>query len=159
MVRVHPRQQLREKVQYLDDLQSTLVRCVRQGWRERQVRWHHFGQRLSRLKPSAVIALRWQALRDLARRLSSRTHEGAQRKRSVLQPLQARLRLLGPENVLARGYSITTDAATGNVIRDDRDVRPNQRLKTRLKAGEVWSIVENPTRRPEATKHQDKSRK
>jgi exodeoxyribonuclease VII large subunit len=56
--------------------------------------------------------------------------------------LEARLQLLGPEQVLARGYSITLDAATGNVIRDAASVKPGQCLKTRLKDGEVSSQVE-----------------
>jgi exodeoxyribonuclease VII large subunit len=59
-----------------------------------------------------------------------------------LSALEARLRVLGPEQVLARGYSITTDAATGKVLREARQVEAGQRLKTRLKAGQVLSRVE-----------------
>jgi exodeoxyribonuclease VII large subunit len=56
--------------------------------------------------------------------------------------LEARLRLLSPTNVLERGYSITTDAATGKVIRGATETRSGQRLKTRLKKGEIRSVVE-----------------
>jgi len=56
--------------------------------------------------------------------------------------LVERLRLLGPEQVLSRGYSITLDAESGSVIRDASTVRSGQRLRTRLKAGEVTSRVE-----------------
>jgi exodeoxyribonuclease VII large subunit len=56
--------------------------------------------------------------------------------------MEARLRLLGPEQVLARGYSITMDAATGKVLRAARGVKAGQQLKTRLKAGEVLSRVD-----------------
>jgi exodeoxyribonuclease VII large subunit len=59
-----------------------------------------------------------------------------------LSALEARLRVLGPEQVLARGYSITTDAATGKVLREARQVEAGQRLKTRLKAGQVFSRAE-----------------
>jgi len=44
--------------------------------------------------------------------------------------------------VLSRGYSITMDAATGKVLRAAKDVKPDQHLKTRLKAGEVLSKVD-----------------
>ena len=44
--------------------------------------------------------------------------------------------------LLARGYSITTDAATGKVLRIAEEVRTGQKLKTRLKSGEVRSVVE-----------------
>ncbi len=54
---------------------------------------------------------------------------------------ESRLRLLGPEQVLARGYSITTVAATGEIIRQAQDVQPGQILKTRVKEGEIISTV------------------
>jgi exodeoxyribonuclease VII large subunit len=50
--------------------------------------------------------------------------------------------LLGPEQVLSRGYSITMDAATGKVLRTAKEVKAGQYLKTRLKAGEVLSKVD-----------------
>ena len=52
-----------------------------------------------------------------------------------------RLRLLSPENVLARGYSITTDAATGAVIRRAEQVKAGQQLRTRVQRGEIDSVV------------------
>jgi exodeoxyribonuclease VII large subunit len=52
------------------------------------------------------------------------------------------LNLLGPEQVLSRGYSITTDAASGKVLRDATKVQSGQKLKTRLKAGEIFSEVQ-----------------
>lgn len=67
------------------------------------------------------------------------------RLRSLRQQCDAlgtRLRLLGPEQVLARGYSITLDARSGTVIRAARQTRPGQKLKTRLQSGEVQSVVE-----------------
>jgi exodeoxyribonuclease VII large subunit len=51
--------------------------------------------------------------------------------------------LLGPEQVLSRGYSITTDAASGKVLRDAARVKAGQKLKTRLQAGEILSRAEN----------------
>ena len=55
--------------------------------------------------------------------------------------LETRLRLLSPEQVLSRGYSITTDAASGKVIRDSTRVRQGQKLKTRVSKGEIRSVV------------------
>jgi exodeoxyribonuclease VII large subunit len=62
--------------------------------------------------------------------------------RQQCDALAARLRLLGPEQVLARGYSITMDARGGKIIRSARETRPGQKLKTRLKSGEVQSVVD-----------------
>jgi exodeoxyribonuclease VII large subunit len=49
--------------------------------------------------------------------------------------------LLGPEQVLSRGYSITMDAASGKIIRRAKDVKRGQNLKTRVQAGEIFSEV------------------
>jgi len=49
--------------------------------------------------------------------------------------------LLSPVSVLERGYSITSDAATGKVIRDAAEVSQGQALKTRLKNGQIRSVV------------------
>jgi exodeoxyribonuclease VII large subunit len=68
-------------------------------------------------------------------------HRLSERK-SEFETLQTRLRLLGPEQVLSRGYSLTTDAESGKVLRRAEDVKPGQKLKTRLKTGEVISRAE-----------------
>ena len=76
---------------------------------------------------------------QVERRLHEQVRQQVETRRNGLGALEDRLRLLGPEQVLARGYSITADAATGRVLREAREVRAGQRLKTRLKAGEVFS--------------------
>jgi exodeoxyribonuclease VII large subunit len=72
------------------------------------------------------------------------THQLRER-RNRAEGLEARLRLLSPQEVLARGYSITTDAETGKVLRDASKVKAGQRLKTKLQRGEMVSRVEKPT--------------
>jgi exodeoxyribonuclease VII large subunit len=143
--RVHPRRQFQEKWQYLDDLQTALLRCARQGCRDQRTRWQHLRQRLARLRPSMVFAQRRERLRELRRRLREQSRSGLLQNRNRFAQLQPRLRLLGPENVLARGYSITTDAASGRVLRVAGEVRPGQRLNTKLKSGQVRSVVEDRT--------------
>jgi exodeoxyribonuclease VII large subunit len=75
-------------------------------------------------------------------RLRELVHVRFRDLKNGLAATEARLRLLGPEQVLARGYSITMDAATGRVFRAAGEVKAGQRLKTRLKAGEVFSRAE-----------------
>ncbi|HEX8430789.1 MAG TPA: exodeoxyribonuclease VII large subunit, partial [Longimicrobium sp.] len=48
-----------------------------------------------------------------------------------------------PLAVLARGYSLLTDAATGRVVRAPEDVTPGQRLRARLGRGELTVRVES----------------
>jgi exodeoxyribonuclease VII large subunit len=76
------------------------------------------------------------------RRLRELAHVCLRNGRSSFEATETRLRLLGPEQVLSRGYSITMDAATGRVLRKAVEVKAGQKLKTRLKAGEVFSRAE-----------------
>ena len=88
------------------------------------------------------MAQRRQNLRELQRRLQERSRRVLQSPKNSLANLEARLRLLSPGNVLARGYSITTDAASGKIIRASGEVQLGQKLKTKLHSGDIRSTVE-----------------
>ncbi|TAK93446.1 MAG: exodeoxyribonuclease VII large subunit [Verrucomicrobia bacterium] len=138
----HPRRKLDEWLQRLDDLQSSLARCGRQCVRDGKLAVQNLAGRLWRTRPAQLLRQRGESLAQTRRQLVERMRQQLRERRHEFQELQSRLRLLGPEQVLARGYSITTDAATGKVLRDAAKVKAGQRLKTRLKSGEVRSVVE-----------------
>jgi exodeoxyribonuclease VII large subunit len=104
--------------------------------------WAGLRDRVLRARPSAVVAERRRALDDLRRELVHATRTGLKERRARLDLLRARLQLLSPEAVLARGYSITLDAQTGRVVRSAAETRPGQSLRTRLAEGEIGSVVE-----------------
>ena len=101
-------------------MQSGLLRGLKTAARSRGVVLENLAGRFLRAKPSLALKARREHLRQLEKRLNS----------------------LGPEQVLARGYSITTDAASGKVLRDAGQVRRGQKLKTRLAQGEVVSAAD-----------------
>ncbi|HKS36932.1 MAG TPA: exodeoxyribonuclease VII large subunit [Verrucomicrobiae bacterium] len=142
LVRVHPRRRLNDELQFLDDLQAGLLRGAKSRWRECLAQWQNAHQRLLRVRPGQWLDRRLQNLCELDRRRRELGEQAMTAWQGVVGTLDARLRLLSPANVLERGYSITTDAATGKVIRDAGEVRTGQRLKTRLKKGEVRSVAE-----------------
>ena len=142
IARSHPSRRLNEKLQLLDDLQSSLLRGVKYRWREYRTVWHDVGQRMLRVRPAQLLERRLESWRELDRRLCERTHQGVKDSQNRFVTLEARLRLLSPTNVLERGYSVTFDAETGQVIRNATEVKPGQRLKTRLKQGEIRSVAE-----------------
>jgi exodeoxyribonuclease VII large subunit len=117
LARLHPRRRVNESLQRVDDLQAGLLRNLTRAARTRAVVLQHLAGRFLRAKPSARLPARRESLRQL----------------------EKRLRALGPEQVLARGYSITTDAATGRVLRRAAAVAPGQELRTRLASGEIIS--------------------
>jgi exodeoxyribonuclease VII large subunit len=142
MARAHPRRRLNELGQQLDDLQTGLLRWAKQGTRDRQVAWQNLAERLLRVRPAQLLKQRREALALSRRRLHELAQAHLRNWKNRFTAIGSRLRLLGPEQVLARGYSITLDAATGKVIRRARDVNSGQPLRTRVKEGEISSRVE-----------------
>ncbi len=143
LARMHPRRRFQEQAQYLDDLQNSLQRSVQLGARQHRTAWSNLQGRLSRLKPAMLLVQKKQGVWDSMRQLREYACQALLTRKAGLANLQARLQLLGPDNVLARGYSITTDAATGAIIRAASETKPGQRLKTRLKSGQIRSVVDD----------------
>ena len=141
MSRAHPRRRLDHQAQRLDDLQSTLGRCAERCVRERSVALHNLAARLLRVRPRQLLKQREEVLRIATRQLREDSRHLLENLRNRFATLEARLRLLGPEQVLSRGYSITMDAKTGEILRDARQVKAGQRLRTRLKSGEITSRI------------------
>ena len=142
LARVHPRRRLNDWLQRLDEAQVSLLRCVKQGARQQRLAWQNLSERLGRLRPTLVLKQKREVLVQVERRLHGQMRQQLETRSTWLGALEARLRLLGPEQVLGRGYSITTDAATGKVLREASEVKAGQRLRTRLKAGQVFSRAE-----------------
>jgi exodeoxyribonuclease VII large subunit len=140
---LHPRRGLNEQRQRVDDLQMAAHRCARRDLQIMRAAWRTLRERLGRVRPSQLLVPRRQLLIERQRRLREQAHHQLQGARQRWNHLAARLHLLGPEQVLARGYSITLDAASGNIIRAARDTQAGQRIRTRLKAGQITSIVED----------------
>lgn len=140
--RVHPRRRLQEQMQRCDDADEALRRRVRQRWRELVGRTMEVMGRWGRLRLGEELKRRRERLLLGEGRLRQAMGRWVEGGRHRLGTLEARLRLLSPEQVLARGYSITIDAASGRVLRDAAAARPGMRLRTRLQRGEVWSAVE-----------------
>lgn len=141
--RVHPRRKLGDGLQRLDEAQTSLLRAVSRQARDRQVLWRNLADRLGRLRPALVLRQRQEICQQFRDRLSAQVRQRLKDLRNRAEASAARLRLLGPEQVLARGYSITRDAETGAVLRDASTVKPGARLKSRLADGEVRSRVEH----------------
>ena len=90
--------------------------------------------------PAARLAAHRDLVLQLQARLAFALSHCVHRAGARLERLQAALAGLDPSAVLARGYSITTDAA-GAVLRDAAGVKDGERLRTRLARGELESEV------------------
>jgi len=138
---LHPRRPLDQRRQQADELQLAVSRCARRQLQKLRQAWQTGRERLARVRPGRMLALRREWLNGWQRRLGGQPRLRLDNARQRTASLAARLQLLGPEQVLARGYSITRDAATGRILRAAAETAPGQELRTRLKTGEVSSTV------------------
>ncbi len=106
-------------------------------------------RRLDNLAERRCFRRPFDGVQQLARRvdeLELRAHGAMTRRISRsherLQALTAHLESLSPLGVLARGYSVTTRTASGEVIRDAAQVAPGEEITTRLATGQIVSRVE-----------------
>ena len=139
--RLHPRRRLEARSQRLDDAVESLRREVARSVRilGRVLDGHR--QRMLSQRPRMRVKAGQQELLRLRSALAAIPSREVLRRRQRLDGLVARLRLLSPQNVLDRGYSLTLDAETGAVVRDVSGLIPGKRLHTRLQSGEVSSVV------------------
>ncbi len=142
LARMHPKRRLEEHAQLVDELDSALARCLRHHLRQKRAQWEHVATRFERVHPDVDVSRRREVLMRLTERLRSQGVAGMQKTRQRLEQARTRLELLSPDNVLKRGYSITTDAASGKVLRDSSEVKAGAKLRTRLRRGEVRSTVD-----------------
>ena len=142
MAQAHPRRRLDELQQRLDDLQMDLLHCGRQGIRERLVACNNLVARLRQVRPKQLLKQRREVLKVARHRLRELARVRFKDLQNSLSAAESRLQLLGPEQVLSRGYSITMDAESGTVLRDAAKVKAGRKLKTRLQTGEVLSRAE-----------------
>jgi exodeoxyribonuclease VII large subunit len=138
---VHPRRQLDARRQQVDELQLAVSRCAQRQLQKLHQACRVQRERLARVRPARLLALRRDSLHRQQRRLGEQARLRWENLRQRTASLASRLQLLGPEQVLARGYSITLDAATGRILRAAAETAPGQALTTRLKSGQVNSTV------------------
>ncbi|HEY8966125.1 MAG TPA: exodeoxyribonuclease VII large subunit [Candidatus Methylacidiphilales bacterium] len=109
-----PRRYVERMGQRIDDLGAGLRRGLRHAVAVRRGEWEALRQRHAAAAPAARIA----------------------RLREAVGHWEARLRALGPEGTLARGYALVLDGE-GRLVRKAGEVRPGQGLKIRFGDGEV----------------------
>ena len=142
LLRCHPRRSLQARMQRVDELHDDLLRASQSLWKSSEHRWRGLAERLLRVQPKLTLKRRRERLIQLTQRLEEHALHRREKASQGVARLADRLRLLGPENVLARGYSITQDALTGKVIRSPKDVKSGQSIRTRVVGGGIDSTVD-----------------
>lgn len=104
------------------------------------VRHDRAARSLGRHRPEAAYARREADLHHAEARLSASLRAALDRRSATLDSAARGLDLVGPHNVLKRGYTVTL-RSDGSALRSAADVRSGEVLSTRLADGSVESIV------------------
>jgi exodeoxyribonuclease VII large subunit len=133
-----PRRLILERQQSVDQLEIRLIQL--RDWMLKQRRAHllRLTSLVTMFKPTEVLERRRKEITLCQEKLRSAVLQRLDRERLHIGRLTGAVRLLGPEQTLRRGYSITEDE-NGKVIQSVDAVTANQRLKTILADGSIWS--------------------
>jgi len=134
---------LDEALGRLDALGDRLARALARKAAEARSRLEGLEERARR-----AIAFGLERRQERAERLDERLRRAIEqdlrRRADRLAGAAGRLEALSPLGVLARGYSLTQREADGRIVRSPADVRPGERIRSRLASGSLWSRVEEP---------------
>ncbi|MCQ2771989.1 MAG: exodeoxyribonuclease VII large subunit [Bacilli bacterium] len=89
-------------------------------------------------------ASQYEKTKEEVRQLEQRLRMAAQRyidkKSSQVAELSSMFKAMNPENVIKRGYSLT-ETEDGRVVKSIKDVKPGDKIKTKMKDGTIESVV------------------
>lgn len=138
----HPRQQLQEQAQRLDDLELRLQQRMRQQLASRREQLEQFQSRLHANCPDEPIRQYQQRVRDLGERLDLSISNRLRQERERYRGLASQLDLVSPLATLDRGYAIA-EKPDGDILRDPATVNPGDPLRLRLARGGLFCTVDS----------------
>lgn len=138
--RCEPTRLLHDRMQEVDDLSIRIGRVALVGLRTAKITHTNWNQRFLRVRPLERLAEKRRQLGTLTASLQHLAGFQFKEKLNRANRVRDRLRLLSPEQTLARGYSITVDA-TGRLLRSTDALKMGDRIETRLAQGRVISEV------------------
>ena len=141
MARCHPRRQLQQRMQRVDDLCDELIQGGREFLKQQDVRLRNLSDRLVRVRPSKILKDRNKELEQQKRQFHDIVKGRMGQLKRDVEALNDRLRLLDPKNIVSRGYSITTDAKTGRILRSVKKTHSGQTIITQMSDGDIESTI------------------
>jgi exodeoxyribonuclease VII large subunit len=127
---------------YLTRQQSRLAAALRGRFNAAQAHIDHLASRRVFRRPLDRVQLLARRLDELQARGGRAIERQLEQSKSQLKAKAAQLESLSPLGVLARGYSLTTRVADGEIVRSAEQLAVGDEVRTRLATGEVTSRVE-----------------
>ena len=136
----HPRNQLNQKTQRLDELTIALQQGMRNRLYQQERMLNNLTPRLMRQSPDKKLSQASHQLMQIQTRLEQAMQHKLQHAQNSLALQASRLDSVSPLNVLARGYSITK-TQQGKVIKSVDHIKTGDVLITELADGAIKSTV------------------
>jgi len=136
-----PRRLIFERQQRVDQLEMRLVQFGKSVFQQRRARIERIRIFLSAFRPDRLLQAKRAELAALGIRLGRSLAANVEFRKNRVTELANVIRLLGPQQTLERGYSITLDVK-GNVIRSVQDMATGDSIQTKLTDGTAKSVVE-----------------
>ncbi|RJP19631.1 MAG: exodeoxyribonuclease VII large subunit [Deltaproteobacteria bacterium] len=137
-----PRPLLQGKRYALAEQQTSLGEFAKTAVRDRRERVERLSVSVRMRSPSAWVSAKRALLDHLHSRAVAGSDSARRGRRSSADLLAGKLAAMDPRAVLARGYSIAVDRATGKAIRSVSETRSGQPLDVQVADGAFGAVVE-----------------
>jgi exodeoxyribonuclease VII large subunit len=138
-----PRRILTDRQQQVDQLETRLLGYWKATREQRRERIANIVAILSAFRPDRLFEMKRKELVFLEGRLKQLIAAQVSDRRIRVAESARTLRLLGPQQTLERGYSITMNERA-EVIRSIQSIGRGEKIRTRLVDGEIGSTVNSP---------------
>ncbi|MCF2856595.1 exodeoxyribonuclease VII large subunit [Pseudoalteromonas sp. SMS1] len=135
----HPKSQLMQQGQRVDELQQRLARAFQYQQHKHHNSLNILHQRLLQFHPEKRLNMAKSQLSRLEVALQNNMQSHQQKRQNHLALLAARLDSVSPLAVLSRGYSITQ--INQQVLNSVTETKPGDTLTTQLNDGQIHSTV------------------
>lgn len=133
----HPQLRISWRQTRLQDLTQRFEKAFSVQQQQFRLQSQNLNDRLKRLLPISRLKQQQQLVEALSSQLNRLTRQQITDEKKQLAQLIRTLSVVSPLNTLERGYSITSDAQTGNVIYRSDEVTIGQSLQIRLFEGQL----------------------
>ncbi len=131
---------LMEKAQQLDNNEFALNRLFQQSRIGKLARLNRTVQRFAAFDLSALLKNKGWQVENLYMQIGSQFSERLQSHREKIRVLASKLVTMNPENILAKGYSITSDSRQ-KVIKDAATLAADENISIRFARGSIAAKI------------------
>lgn len=139
----HPRERLEQQAQRLDNLELRLKNQIKTTLNSHQHQLSHLRLRMLAHHPQTRLAQLRERLNIAHAQLHKAQFTYIDRQKLRLATAARMLNTLSPLNTLERGFALVKNDGTGQLITNQRQVQPGQRIHTKVAQGGFHSVVES----------------